>query len=158
MPRNQSTPFMGTTAAPVHQTIGELTRLLIQAGALQINTVFSRDGSGHITGLTFALPGEGNLVYNYQLPVRTERLFHKIHNSRIRVKAKHEEQDKQQAERIAWRQLLRWCEAQVALSDTGLVEKREVFLPYLLDKQGKSFFQLFIENEKKMLGAASTSK
>lgn len=156
MARSNGTPFMGTTAAPVHQTIGELTKLLVRAGALNITTSFSPQGTGAITGLIFCLPNpENKLVYSYQLPVRTENLYHKIHDARIRLKARHEEEDRKQAEKIAWRQLLRWCEAQIALSDTGLVENREVFLPYLLQKDGKSFFQMFVENEKKMLSATS---
>jgi hypothetical protein len=145
---------MGTTCAPVNQTIGELTKLLVHAGAINITTSFSGRGDGAIIGLIFCLPNpENKLIYSYQLPVRTENLYKKIHSARIRVKSRHEEEDRKQAEKVAWRQLFRWCEAQIALSDTGLVETREVFLPYLLQKDGRSFFQLFVENEKKMLGA-----
>lgn len=36
-----------------------------------------------------------------------------------------------QAKRIAWRQILRWVEAQMAFVETGMVKMEEVFMPYI---------------------------
>lgn len=154
MPRTKLDIFMGTTAAPVHQSMGEITRVLAKAGATSISQVFARDGSGHVTGMNFHIP-VGKIIYPYNLPVRTEALYDKIHAMRKRNPESHEDADRKQAERIAWRQLLRWVEAQMALVETGMVETREVFLPYCLDRNGKTIFQVFLENEKKMLGGGT---
>ncbi|MDD4980682.1 MAG: hypothetical protein PHC54_05390 [Candidatus Omnitrophica bacterium] len=37
----------------------------------------------------------------------------------------------QQAKRVAWRQILRWVEAQMALVETNMVKIQEVFMPYI---------------------------
>lgn len=152
MPRTKLDIFMGTTAAPVHQSMGEITRVLVKAGATSISTVYG--GRGEITGMNFVIP-MGKTAYPYVLPVRVDALYQKINGIRVRRASDHVEEDRKRAERIAWRQLLRWVEAQMALVDTGMVEVKEVFLPYCVDKNGKSFFQIFIENEKKMLGAGT---
>ena len=36
------------------------------------------------------------------------------------------------AKRVAWRQILRWVQAQLAMIDTGMVKSEEVFLPYAM--------------------------
>jgi hypothetical protein len=38
---------------------------------------------------------------------------------------------------VAWRQILRWVEAQLALIDTGMVQPQEVFLSYAIVNQGE---------------------
>ena len=47
----------------------------------------------------------------------------------------------EQAKRVAWRQLLRWTEAQLAMIDAGMAHAGEVFLAYAEVEPGVTFFQ-----------------
>jgi hypothetical protein len=66
---------------------------------------------------------------------------------------KFEERDREQAERVGWRQLKRWLEAQLALVETEMVEMREVFAPYLLAEDGRTLFECLEESRFKALPA-----
>lgn len=56
-----------------------------------------------------------------------------------------------QAERTAWRCLKDWVEAQMALIEIGMVSIDQVFLPYVINKEGKTLYayakehRLFLE-------------
>jgi hypothetical protein len=47
----------------------------------------------------------------------------------------------EQAYRVAWRNILDWVQAQMALLEIGMVEMEEVFLPYMLDRQGVPYLE-----------------
>ena len=62
--------------------------------------------------------------------------------------------DRAQAERVAWRQLLRWVQAQNAMIETGMVQAVEVYLPYVVvHSSGQTLFQRMNESQFKMLPA-----
>ena len=91
----------------------------------------------------------------FALPVRVEPVF-KILNSNRKYeydRSQKAAQDREQAERVAWRQLFRWCQAQVAMIEIGMVEALEVFLPYLQNESGQTLFQVFKESGMKLLPA-----
>jgi hypothetical protein len=46
-----------------------------------------------------------------------------------------------QAYRVAWRNILDWVQAQMALLEIGMAKMEEVFLPYMQDRQGLTFFE-----------------
>jgi hypothetical protein len=60
--------------------------------------------------------------------------------------------DYEQAERVAWRIIKDWVEAQMAILDTQMVKMEEVFFPYMLNGQGQTLFQAY---ELKQLGSGS---
>jgi hypothetical protein len=47
----------------------------------------------------------------------------------------------EQAYRVAWRNILDWVQAQMALLEIGMAKMEEVFLPYMLDQQGQTLFE-----------------
>src|SRR5947199_98298 len=53
----------------------------------------------------------------------------------------HSESEKQQVYRTAWKNIHDWIDAQLALVKTEMVKMEEVFLPYMQDKQGVTFFE-----------------
>jgi hypothetical protein len=59
----------------------------------------------------------------------------------------------EQAERVAWRQLLRWVQAQLAMIDTGMVRTEEVFMPYIVVNAAtnQTLFERMVETQFKML-------
>jgi hypothetical protein len=98
----------------------------------------------------------GGAQHAFQLPVRIDPVF-KILNGRRRSAYERQEsagKDRAQAERVAWRQLYRWAQAQLALVDAGMAAAREIFLPYLLDHEGRTVYEIFEEKRFKALPPA----
>lgn len=91
------------------------------------------------------------VVRTYTLPIRTQNLLKIIQGNRKRRADDKLEQDTILAECIAWRQILRWLEAQFALIETGMSEPGEVFLPYQTQHDGRTVYQVFQAGERKML-------
>lgn len=144
----QQTLYMETTQVPALKTAGEIQALLVQAGARQIAMQYGP--AQQIIGMAFTLDVQGQIV-PFSLPVRVEPVFQyllKKGKNRYRVA-----DTKAQAERVAWRQLLRWIQAQLALIQTGMVETAEVFMPYISTQAGRTMFEVFREQGLKALPA-----
>ena len=52
-----------------------------------------------------------------------------------------------QAERVAWRILKDWVEAQMALLDIEMVRFEEIFLPYIETKDGRTVYERLEEKQ-----------
>jgi hypothetical protein len=63
--------------------------------------------------------------------------------------------DFEQEYRTAWRNVLDWIEAQMAMIDTGMVKLIEVFLPYMTDGTGTTYFEV-LEKKQFALPAATS--
>lgn len=112
--------YMSSTEISPSQTAGEIVSELVRAGANSINTDYK---DGQISGIRWVMVVAGiQLVFD--MPVRIDPVHLKM-GGRLR--------DRAQAERTAWRQLLRWVQAQNAMIDTGMAQPCEVFLAYLVD-------------------------
>ena len=135
MSTQRKTLFMATTAIKPAKTAAEITQLLAAGGAEQINSTYS---AGRITGLTFSIQVKG-MPMVFALPVRSEALFAYMKKYGSLVTGG-KIPTTEQAERIAWRQLLRWVEIQLVLIQTGMAQVAEVFLPYIVDASGRSFY------------------
>lgn len=148
------TLYMETTGISPAKTAAEIIELLVRAGATQIASDYA---DGKLSGLAFVLPARGRgMPHSYRLPVRVEPVFKILaarRKRRSRLWAMAVAKDKDQAERVAWRQLYRWVQAQLAMIEVGMAETPEVFLPYMQAENGRSMYQLFQEHEMKMLAA-----
>lgn len=152
------TLYMETTQIPPEKTAGEIISKLVAAGARQI--VMDYDASQKPTGIRFVIERAGQTL-PFALPARTEPVYEYFYK-RKRAASRYSWRDldngakaalKLQAERVAWRQLLRWVEAQLAMIETGMVATEEVFLPYLQQQNGQTLFQIFQEQQFKALPA-----
>lgn len=151
MSQQKKTLFMETTSIDATQTAGQITAELVKAGASQVSCEYD---NGKVVGLRWVMKiGTGTRLFT--MPARVEPVF-KILNGRRkyawdqRAKAA---ADRAQAERVAWRQLLRWVQAQLAMIDCGMTEAAEVFFPYMETPHGQTIYALFKENEFKALPA-----
>lgn len=122
-----------TTEVSSDRTAGEISSLLIACGAKQITIDYE---GGKAVGMRFTLVING-CAHVFKMPVRVAgvaRIFKQRRQKSMGHQAwKWEGKDAEQAERVAWRQLYRWCQAQLAMVESGAAEAREVFLPYLFD-------------------------
>jgi hypothetical protein len=49
---------------------------------------------------------------------------------------------------VAWRIIKDWVEAQMAILESQMVQMEEIFLPYMVNRQGQTFFEAY---QKKLL-------
>jgi len=131
---------METTKIPAEKTAAEIASLLAKAGARK--TLQDYDGKGRVVALSFTMSLNGQEA-PFSLPVNADAVYQLLSKRRKRrhYRAKWEDMDKAQAERVAWRQVLKWVQAQVALIETNMVTATEVFLPYLKTPSGSTLYR-----------------
>jgi len=130
--------FMGTTTISAERTAGQVAALLVSVGA---NAVLQEFQDGEVSSLSFVIPIDGRDV-SFRLPVRVDPIFAILQNDR-RVKRK---RNRAHATRVAWRQVFRWVEAQLAMIEVEMVDVAEVFLPYVQTKTGATLYQAIAES------------
>ena len=55
--------------------------------------------------------------------------------------------DRAQAERVAWRIVKDWVEAQMAILESEMVQMDEIFLPYMVNDNGQTLFEAYRRNQ-----------
>jgi hypothetical protein len=152
----KKTLYMETTEVPTERTAAEVCAELIKAGATQIATSYD---SGKVRALrwTMKVGGEEKL---FAMPARIEPLYQYFlkraqNGSNWWANSEQLTKVRDKAERVAWRQLLRWVQSQLALIETGMVEAAEVFFPYWEPVPGRTVFAMFKDHELKALPPAS---
>ena len=126
-----------TTTIDALKTVGEIEYILIKHGARSILKDISDDGK--VKALSFVV----TTAYG-QMPIRLPvdvppvlAVLTKEKKQNSKVKATPE-----QAERVAWRILKNWVEAQMALVEIEMVKMEQIFLPYaVLDASGQTVFE-----------------
>ena len=125
-----------TSTQSVFKSAMELERILVDHGAMQIQ---KDTADGKITALRFIVNTAVGIV-PFELPVNVEAVYKKLEQdkkSNARVKLSFE-----QAERTAWKCLLDWTAAQMALIQIGMATMDQVFLPYVLNDEGKTLYEV----------------
>ena len=131
--------YMETTKIPTEKTAQEIGTLLAQAGATAVLTEYDKDKK--IKALCFKLEVKGSQV-PFMLPARIDPVFRYLQKKKSpRNRDRSKMADQQQAERVAWRQLLRWIQAQLSMIDTGMVDAAEVFYPYVQVGPNETMYQ-----------------
>lgn len=141
------TLFMETTKIEPSQTVGEIQRLLGGCGATAILTEYEK---GEVSAVSFRVRVDGQDI-PFRLPCRHEAIYQALIARMKKLRMKRIDDYKAQAKRVAWRQILRWIEAQMALVETEMVSIQEVFLPYMQHRSGKTLYEIIQQNSFKML-------
>lgn len=145
--------FMETTKIDAGKTVAEIQELLGAAGCSGVMTMYENN---EVKSISFQIVFMNKNVA-FCLPCRWEPIYNKL---RLRLKRPREGQLEgleAQAKRVAWRQILRWVQAQLALVETDMVKIQEVFLPYVqVDMKGRTLYQQVEENGFKALGHTKT--
>lgn len=116
-----------TTKVPASKTASEINQILAKHGARRIMTEYN-DG-GEPISISFEIEGS-----SFTLPVRVEAVEHILSEQGIKA-------DRAKAERVAWRNVKDWIDAQIALIETGQADLEEVMLPYMIDRTGKTLYE-----------------
>jgi hypothetical protein len=147
--------YMETTEIPAERTAAEVSSCLVQAGATSVSTNW--DG-GKIVGLAWTMRvGPGDI--QFKMPARVQPVYQLLLKRRSDRFPNDETKARilEQAERVAWRQLLRWVQAQLAMIEVGMAKNAEVFMSYIQREDGLTFFEYF-ENKQLALPPAAGEK
>lgn len=128
-----------TTKIDAYDTLGSIQKTLVRHGAKKILTDY--DDRGRILSLSFVVEASGRLV-PIQLPANVDKVLSVLHRQKVNC-------DWEQAERVAWRIIKDWVEAQMAILETEMVTMDEIFLPYVV-QGNRTVYQLFKENQLRL--------
>jgi hypothetical protein len=129
-----------TTTVAVSRTIGQVQALLVEAGARRIMTEY--DDVGHATGVAFTIQTVSG-DRSFSLPVTAGRVQAVLQRERVQPRYATPEH----AERVAWRIVKDWLEAQLAIIHTEMVTLDQVMLPYMVSEGGRTMYELYRDSQ-----------
>lgn len=128
-----------STKVPALRTAGDIQGMLAGHGAKAI--MIEYDDQALPQSLSFQIP-HGNLSLGYRLPIKPNDVLKVLEEQYNDGRLRHGRPDYEQAVKVAWRIIKDWTEAQMAILETQMVTMEEVFLPYLLGREGKTLYEV----------------
>lgn len=132
-----------TTTVDSFKTVSEIEYILMKHKAKSIMKNY--DGES-ITGLSFLID-TGTQQIPVRLPVKVDECLKVLKKEKRENPRKQIKDTREQAERVAWRILKDWVEAQMALLDIEMVRFEEIFLPYIETKNGQTVYERLEERQ-----------
>lgn len=129
-----------TTTVPVSRTIGQVQGLLVEAGARAIMATY--DDVGTPTAISFSTETPLG-PRTFHLPVSSSNVERVLRREKVPARLCTPEH----AERVAWRILKDWVEAQLAIIRTEMVTLDQVMLPYMQGDDGRTVYELYRERQ-----------
>lgn len=133
-----------TTSIDSEKSISEIQKILVKHGANKIVTDYS---NGFPSAVTFCLMIKENMV-GFSLPANYSGVLKAMKEDRKIPRGKCTEE---QAQRVAWRIVKDWVEAQMAIVQAQLADVAEVFLPYAITNTGQTMYQRIQGDGMKLL-------
>lgn len=143
-----------TTEIEAGSTIIEIQKLLAQNGARSVLTNYNQQGQ--IEALSFSIDVNGKEL-GIKLPCDKKPVLRVLEEQSQAGKIRSGYANEDQALRVAWRIVKVWVDAQMAILQTKMVKMEQIFLPYLVTKNGQTLFETLNKSGFKMLGAGSQS-
>lgn len=142
-----------TTSIAAARTINEMQAMLGRAGARRVMIEYA---DAKPAALAFSLPtAHGERLYTLPCDVAAvERVLLAQEASGL-LRGMKGRVTPEQAERVAWRVLKDWLEAQLALVRTQMATVDQVMLPYLHVDADRTLYQAWTEDEARALLAGS---
>lgn len=146
-------PLNYTTSIDPMKSASECIARLAAHGASAIGITYV---ARKPTGLTFAIETVHGMR-SFSLPVNTEGTCKALAAAYQAGRIAPRYTGRDQAERVAWRVIKDWLEAQLALIEAGIADMAQVMLPYLHVDGDTTLYQAFVENERRALTAGGAS-
>lgn len=132
-----------TTDIPVNKTVSEIHLMLADHGAKRI--LFDYGADSKVTAISFTIdtPSGEQAV---KLPANADRVREVLRQQKNSPRNRNRSQiddSQEQAERVAWRIVKDWLAAQLAILETEMVTVQQVFLPYFLNRQGQTLYEVY---------------
>ncbi len=141
--------FTYTTKIEPQRTINEIQEVLVSHGAKAIMTNYTDDGK--VESLSFKIEVDGQ-PRGVRLPCDPVPVYKVLERQARDRKIPRSFVDEHQALRVAWRIVLYWIEAQMAILETQMVKMEQIFLPYMVMHDGKTLFESMVKTGFKLLG------
>lgn len=135
-----------TTKIDADKTAMEIAKCLSMHGASAVLTEYDEQ-EGTVTAISFKINLDGNPI-SFRLPSDYRPVLIILERDRNVPRSF---KTQQQAVRVAWRIVLAWVEAQMALVETKMVTTQQVFLPYAITGDGRTLSERIAENPKMLL-------
>lgn len=132
-----------TTTIDSFKTVSEIEYILMKHKAKSIMKNY--DGES-IIGLSFLID-TGVQEIPVRLPVKVDECLKVLKKEKMENPKKQIKDTREQAERVAWRILKDWVEAQMALLDIEMVRFEEIFLPYIETNSGQTIYERLEERQ-----------
>lgn len=132
-----------TTTVDSLKTVSEIEYILVKHNAKSIMKNY--DGES-IMGLSFLID-TGVQQIPVRLPVRVDECLEVLKKEKKNSPRSNIKATREQAERVAWRILKDWVEAQMALLDIQMVRFEEIFLPYIETGNGQTIYERLEEKQ-----------
>lgn len=132
-----------TTTVDSFKTVSEIEYILMKHKAKSIMKNYEGDS---ITGLSFLID-TGYQQIPVRLPVKVDECLKVLKKEKRENPRKQIKDTRDQAERVAWRILKDWVEAQMALLDIEMVRFEEIFLPYIETDNGRTIYERLEEKQ-----------
>ena len=126
-----------TTKIDIYTTIGAIQGMLVKHGAKKILQDY--DDSGRIVAISFVINTPTG-IRGIRLPANTNAVMEVLTRQKVKC-------DYAQAERVAWRIVKDWVEAQMAILESEMVMMDQIFLPYMVNNQGETLYELYQKNQ-----------
>lgn len=143
-----------TTEVPASRSIAEITQILQEGGATALMFQYGIDRE--VVAITFQMPTTFG-VLPFTLPAKVSEVIGTLNvqikeeTSRVNQRRNYRRKiplslynNKAQAERIAWRIVKDWLEAQIAMSSIGNAKFEQIMMPFV-QIAGKSFYQHMVD-------------
>jgi hypothetical protein len=127
--------FMATTKISADKTAGEISSLLSRSG--RVKYIQSEYDNGEIIGISFIVIS-GAQEIPFRLPAKWEPVLEAMKKDR---RTPRHLLTPEQARRTAWRQVLRWVQAQMAFIEVGMVDIKEAFMAYLMVSTKQTLYE-----------------
>lgn len=122
---------------PLLNTLGQIQGQLVKHGAKKILQDY--DDAGRITALSFMIDTPLG-PRGIRLPANVDAVHKVLTKQKVKC-------DREQAERVAWRIVKDWVEAQMAILESEMVQMEEIFLPYMVSASGQTLFEAYQNNQ-----------
>lgn len=126
-----------TTQIDAFKTVSEIEYILMKHKAKSIMKNYEGES---ITGLSFLID-TGRQQVPVRLPVKIDECLEVLKREKKNSPRSNIKATREQAERVAWRILKDWVEAQMALLDIEMVRFEEIFLPYIELQGGQTIYE-----------------
>lgn len=134
-----------TTSVPVTRSVNAIQATLIKHGASSILQDY--DEKQQLVAIAFRLKLNGQEL-QFRLPIDWRATYEVMKQDGTPGRFLSEAQ----ARRVSWRIIKDWVEVQLAIAETKMVTIPQVFLPYAVNQQGKTLYQIVAENPTLLLG------
>jgi len=129
-----------STSVEALKTVGEIQGMLVAHGAKSILMSYGRDGSIESLSFTVETP-YGDMPI--KLPVDARAVLKVLEKQQVPPRFA----NYPQAVRVAWRIVKDWVRAQMAILETEMVKMEQIFLPYMITKNDRTFYETMVDHQ-----------